>query len=214
MQSKNFIKQFYRYSNLPETRIKLKTLLAYNFKKMETNRQFRSDFKNDLLIRLAKRTNELENLPYGLSAMPSINVISKWYIDSFTELYNYKDTESVDELKVILNKIYERHTNTNNMVSEGIKELNTNLSSRYNIDLFTSLKEYGHLPFGKFEHLNSALDNFYTNRLSVRLLIDQFINYNNKNENYIGVINKKTNINEVLNNAINDANYLCDRYYG
>ena len=102
---------------------------------METNRQFRNDFKNDLLIRLAKRTNELENLPYGLSAMPSINVISKWYIDSFTELYNYKDTESVDGLKVILNKIYERHTNTNNMVSEGIKELNTNLSSRYNLGL-------------------------------------------------------------------------------
>jgi len=213
MQSKIFIKQFFKYSNKNESKILLKSLMSYNFNVMNKNQPFKSAFKEDLLIRLAKRTTELENLPYGLSAMPSINKISKWYIDSFTELYNFDERNDVEEMKEILKKIYNRHTDTNNMISEGIKELNLNIKDRYNTDLFTCLKNDGHLPFGKFELLNTSLDNFYTNRLSVRLLIDQFINFNNDKENYIGVINKKTNILEVLNNAKEDAMYVCERYY-
>ena len=211
MHNNNLIKQFFRFSNMNENKIKLNTLLTYNFKQIKTNNRFKSAFKNDLMIRLAKRTCELENLPYGLSAMPSINNISKWYIKSFSELYNCSNSEV--ELNSILNKIYDRHTNTNNMISEGIKELNINIKNKYDIDLFTSLKDNGHLPFGHFDKLNIALDNFYTNRLSVRLLIDQYINYDNQKENYVGVINKKTNILNVLKNAKEDAEYLCDRYY-
>lgn len=212
--SKELTKDFFKYSNMIENRIKLKNLLSYNFNLIDTNTSFRKNFKNDLLIRLAKRTTELENLPYGLSAMPSINKISKWYIDSFTEIYNYDELNNNDDFKDILNNVYKRHTDTNVMISEGIKELNINVSKRYHVDMFNCIKDNGHLPFGEFEVLNNSLDNFYTNRLSVRLLIDQYINFNNNKVDYIGVINKKTNVYNVVNNAKLDALYLSERHYG
>ena len=89
--SQFLIRELFKYSNKVEQKIKLNNLLNFNFKMLDTNNSFKKTFKDDLLIRLAKRTNELEKLPYGLSAMPSINKMSKWYIDSFEELYQYDD---------------------------------------------------------------------------------------------------------------------------
>jgi len=212
--SKFLIKEIYNYSNRVEKKIKLKTLLSYNFNSFKTNQTFKSGFKEDLLTRLAKRTVEIENFPYGLSTMPSVNKISDWYIKSFEDLYTFNNLNNDDEMVQLLKTIYNRHADTNDRMSEGFKQLNKNLSNRYQEDVFGYLKINGHLPFGQFEKLNMALDHFYTNRLSVRLLIDQYINYDNPKENYIGVINKKTSPLEIINDAVIDATDLCRINYG
>ena len=212
--NKFLIREIYKYSNNIEKQIKLKTLLSYNFNSFKNNTNFKIGFKEDLLTRLAKRTTELENLPYGLSAMPSINNLTQWYIKSFDDLYKFDNYSNDEELTDILKNIYNRHADTNEKVTEGFKQLNNNFSDRYGEDVFEYLKKNGHLPFGKFDRLNRALDQFYTNRLSVRLLIDQYINFENSTENYVGVINKKTSPYEILKDAVDDATELCERKYG
>ena len=49
--------------------------------------------------------------------------------------------------------------------------------------------------------------------MSVRLLIDQYINYG-KNGTKIGVIDTQTDPYEVLKNAIDDSEYVCNLNYG
>jgi len=93
------IREIYNYSNKIEKQIKLKTLLNYNFK---VNNSFKIGFKEELLTRLAKRTTELETLPYGLSAMPSINILSSCYIKSFEGLYNVKEYNNDKQMHQIL----------------------------------------------------------------------------------------------------------------
>ena len=206
-------KEIFRFANRIEKPIKLETLLKYNFNSFKKNPTFKVGFKDDLLTRLSKRTVELENLPYGLSAMPSIKNLSGWYIKSFQELHEYNNFTDDNELLEILKKIYDRHADTSEKVTEGLKQLNSNMSERYNEDVFQFLKKNGHLPFGHFEKLNDALDDFYTNRFSVRLLIDQYINYDNDKQNYIGVINKKTFPIAILNDAVTDALEICEYNY-
>lgn len=208
------VREIFNYSNKIEKPIKLKNLLAYNFNSFKNNSSFKIGFKDDLLTRLAKRTTELENLPYGLAAMPSINQLSSWYIKSFEDLYNFHDYNDDDKMLDVLKTIYDRHADTTGKITEGFKQLNKNLSERYNEDVFEYLRVYGHLPCGKFDKINVALDKFYTNRLSVRLLIDQYINYDSPKNNYVGVINKKTSPYKLICHAADDATDICRMNYG
>jgi len=208
------IREIYNYSNKIEKQIKLKTLLNYNFNNFKVNNSFKIGFKEELLTRLAKRTTELETLPYGLSAMPSINTLSSWYIKSFEELYQFDNYNDNKQMNTVIQNIYTRHTDTTEKITDGFKELNINLSNRYKEDVFEYLKKYGHLPCGSFDTLNISLDTFYTNRLSVRLLIDQYLQHEYTGSNYVGIINKKTLPIEIIQDAINDATHICQMTYG
>src|SRR5262245_32682293 len=42
----------------------------------------------ELPIRLARMWMDLENLPHGLTEMPSVQRVNKWYVDSFAEMLN------------------------------------------------------------------------------------------------------------------------------
>ena len=207
-------KEIYNFSKRTEIPIKLETLLKYNFNYFKSNSNLKLRFKEDLLTRLSKRTVELENLPYGFSAMDSIKNLSGWYIKSFQELYKFNNMNNDEELINILTNIYNRHSDTSEKISDGLKQLNNDFSKRYDEDVFEYLKKNGHLPFGEFEKLNNAIDQFYTNRFSVRLLIDQYINYNIEKENYIGVINTKTSPIKILKEAVEDSSEICKSNYG
>lgn len=198
-------KELYKYSNLIEKPIKIKNLLKYDLNLVKNNTNLKLAFKDDLLVRLAKRSVELENLPYGLSSMPSIGILTKYYLDSFNELHQFNNLDNDKEMIEILKIIYQRHADTSDRIRQGLKQLNKNLSKRYEEDVFEHLKKSGNLPFGSFNKLNNAIDQFYTNRFGVRLLIDQYINYDNPNKNFTGVINTRTSPLEILEDAVEDS---------
>lgn len=50
--------------------------------------------QHELPVRLAHRVVELENLPHGLSDMPSIKRVKDWYTQSFEDLINLKGPET------------------------------------------------------------------------------------------------------------------------
>lgn len=55
--------------------------------------------EEELPIRLARRVVELENLPHGLSGMPSVIKVKNWYAESFQELIEFPKIELPASLK-------------------------------------------------------------------------------------------------------------------
>ncbi len=49
--------------------------------------------QDELIVRLAHRAVELENLPHNLSEMPSVKTVQNWYVQSFTELMQFPAPE-------------------------------------------------------------------------------------------------------------------------
>lgn len=55
--------------------------------------------EEELPIRLAHRVVELENLPHGLSEMPSVIKVKNWYAESFQELIEFPKIELPSSMK-------------------------------------------------------------------------------------------------------------------
>ena len=64
--------------------------------------------------------------------------------------------------------------------------------------------------------IQNFLDRFYMSRIGIRMLIGQHIalNTNPAEENYVGIICTKTNVKELAQEAIENARFVCEDYYG
>jgi len=76
-------------------------------------------------------------------------------------------------------------------------------------------KRIGHSAAAEKE-LAVFLDRFYMSRIGIRVLIGQHIALNRlePHKNYVGIINTKTNIYETCREAIENATFVCEDYYG
>ena len=66
-------KEIFKFSIKLEHSIRLKNLLNYDFSLVKKKPLLKNNFKEDLLIRLAKRNVELERLPYGFLQCHQLN---------------------------------------------------------------------------------------------------------------------------------------------
>ena len=57
--------------------------------------QVASFLRNELPVRLAHRAHELRDLPHGLSDMPSISLVQRWYEDSFMDIVMCPEIENL-----------------------------------------------------------------------------------------------------------------------
>lgn len=64
--------------------------------------------------------------------------------------------------------------------------------------------------------IQNFLDRFYMSRIGIRMLIGQHIalNTNPAEDNYVGIICTKTNVKELAQEAIENARFVCEEYYG
>ncbi|KAJ3070206.1 hypothetical protein HDU98_006748 [Podochytrium sp. JEL0797] len=60
---------------------------------------------HELPIRIARRVVELENLPYGLSKMSSVQKVANWYSQSYSDLINFPSPEECGIPKSMLREI-------------------------------------------------------------------------------------------------------------
>lgn len=186
-----------------EIPVTIDTLSYYNFHKKDS--RMMGFYKDDLLIRLAKRSQELESLSYGLSCTSSVSSVIDWYLKSFQEVEKL-DIAKSENFCPVLQNIYDRHAPTLTTMGDGVNELKNILSRRYN----ENIEPYNLKGF------NTGLDTFYTNRLSVRLLISHYLNFVKypENKRYIGAICLKTSPYEILRDAINNSTDICENTYG
>eukprot|EP00163_Fabomonas_tropica_P028651 TRINITY_DN5883_c0_g1_i1.p1 TRINITY_DN5883_c0_g1~~TRINITY_DN5883_c0_g1_i1.p1 ORF type:complete len:421 (+),score=14.91 TRINITY_DN5883_c0_g1_i1:232-1494(+) len=163
---------------------------------------------NELPIRLAHRVKELDNLPHGLSFMPSVRKVRDWYLASFTELRASSRPRTLEDEKELtrkLNDIYNRHAPTLITLARGVYELTRELD---NMCLSTNI-------FSDYDDIHEFLDKFYMSRIGIRMLIGQHLEFHKPQvDGWVGLICKHTSAHDVVLDAINDAAYACERAHG
>ena len=154
---------------------------------------------NEIPIRLAKRVTDLNNLPFGLSQNHSINKIREWYLISFEELTQVKcpRTESdILEFKNVIENIYNRHSTTLSTISKGLYEL----------------QQENKISDIEAPQIQTFLNKFHKNRTEIRILLEHYMSFfeKSKGPNYYGIINLESNTENILHNAINNIQLICD----
>lgn len=165
----------------------------------------------ELPVRLAHRVRDLQDMPHGLSGMPSVVQVRHWYEESFEEIVSLKQpTTSAEEIAVAeaLSNIFTRHADTLIMMARGLWEFRKDTPD-FDTDIF--------LP--KHDDIHQYYDDFFVSRIGIRVLIQHYLELRKGREesagtDYVGIINVKTSAFEVARAAIQDARYICDREEG
>lgn len=130
--------------------------------------QVASFLHHELPIRLAHRAIELEELPHGLSQMPSVRTVRDWYVESFNELLAHPKPRTVEEeasFEQVLRRIYDRHAPTLLKMARGVHEFKQTLRKE------TSKGSY----IWEYPEVHQFLDSFYVSRIGIRILIGQYL---------------------------------------
>lgn len=164
--------------------------------------------RQELPVRLANIMKEIHLLPDNLLRMPSVVLVNDWYAQSFAEILEFEkmdySPEILERFCESLIKIRNRHADVIPTMAQGVIEL----KESHDIDVQT-------------EHsIQYFLDRFYMSRISIRMLINQhtllFGNELREKERktmHIGCIDPECAIRAVVNDAYDNASFLCDQYY-
>lgn len=162
--------------------------------------------RNELPVRLANIMKEINLLPENLQQMPSVAMVKNWYQQSFTDIMEFEEKVKPDDptrlttFADMLVKIRNRHSNVVETMAQGVMELK---------DAYGALKTDSQIQY--------FLDRFYTNRISIRMLINQhallYGSQLSENPRHIGCIDPHCDVLEVVRDAYANARFLCEQYY-
>ena len=160
----------------------------------------------ELPIRFAHRALELEKQP-EFQGNKHIMTIASWYRRSFAIIRECPapvDIAKEEAFSKCIKDIYERHSHTLIVMARGAHELRQTLG-----------KNIG--EFARLSDVQNILDAFYLSRISIRMLIGQYLAIRDpsaKDDDMIGLISQKVNIKNVSQQAVEDARYMCIRKFG
>ena len=140
-----------------------------------------SFIRHELPIRLARRINDLENVPY-MCDMPSVQQVKQTYIQSFLDIINtpvIDTTTKEEEFSKMLQSLYSKHSNVLMQMAKGAYELRAQIqegnlslghqkwkqssssSSSSSSPPFTK-KDHNHsnVEFDEMEEMNEFLNRF------------------------------------------------------
>ncbi|KAG1674372.1 [Pyruvate dehydrogenase (acetyl-transferring)] kinase, mitochondrial [Nymphon striatum] len=161
--------------------------------------------RKEIPVRLANIMKEIHLLPENLLRMPSVGLVQNWYEQSFKDVLQFEKSDpcpsTLDRFTETLNMIRNRHSNVVLTMAQGVIEL----KESHDIDQQT---EYS---------IQYFLDRFYMSRISIRMLINQhtilFGNDLNGHKRHIGTIDPLCRVSSVVEDAYENAKFLCDQYY-
>lgn len=162
--------------------------------------------RKELPVRLANIMMEIQLLPERLLRMPSVVMVHGWYERSFDEILQYERTDPEDRKTVSqfcedLIKIRNRHSTVVETMAQGVMEL----KETHPIDMATE------------QSIQYFLHRFYMSRISIRMLINQhailFGSDRPGHPRHIGAIDPNCDVNSVVQDAYENARFLCDQYY-
>lgn len=162
--------------------------------------------RRELPVRLANIMKEMNQLPEPMLNIPSIKTVNNWYEMSFSEILGFesadpKNQETLSNFADTLVNIRNRHANVVETMAQG----------------FMELKEKNGLENTDPQLIQYFFNRFYTNRISIRMLINQHaLLYGSQIGNHprhIGCIDPKCDVLEVVKDAYANARFLCEEYY-
>ncbi|XP_064643918.1 pyruvate dehydrogenase (acetyl-transferring) kinase, mitochondrial-like isoform X2 [Lineus longissimus] len=162
--------------------------------------------RKELPVRLANIMKEIHLLPDSLLSMPSVQLVESWYLQSFREILEYERADAGDgsiltEFCEKLSTIRNRHVNVVETMAQGVIEMRDSFGRDHNVE----------------NQIQYFLDRFYMSRVSIRMLINQHTlifgaNLNN-HPRHIGCIDPNCDVLAVVQDAYENAQFLCDQYY-
>lgn len=161
--------------------------------------------RKELPVRLANIMKEFSLLPEGLLHMPSVMTVQNWYLRSFEEILNFEKTKSekknLEDFCETLIKIRNRHSNVVQTMAQGVIEL----------------KESKVVDTQTEHSIQYFLHRFYLSRISIRMLINQHAALFGADlpghPRHIGCIDPNCDVTTVVQDAYENAKFLCDQYY-
>jgi len=156
---------------------------------------------HELPVRLSRRINELQKMPYGLSEMAPVRKVQKWYETSFNDLISIREPVTVeDEIQftVLLEQIMKRHGGVVPTIAQGI----------------LILKEESHPSINDCPFLQDFLDRFFLSRIGMRMLLSQHIALHDPSPGFIGILGESVCPGEEAKAAVAHARHVCETRYG
>lgn len=186
------INEIKKYSIQKQTQITLENLITYKNKaKLDKNKYHAASnifMKKEIPIRLAHMINIIDHLPYNLVKLSNISKVREKYYESFNNILEVKEY-----LVPILHDILEKHDPVTMMMAQGLQEF-----EKYSIH--TDLTD---------NFIHQFINNFYNNRIGIRLLIKQHLSLF---DDYPELISH-CSIDSIIEQAYLDAANLCDKNY-
>lgn len=124
------------------------------------------------------------------------------------QAYNTSFVKCIDRIK-------KRHAPTTQKIAMGVAELKDHWK-RTNSPLYPgSYNDCGSPIIPLPTAIQSFLDNFYMSRIGIRMLIGQHIAVSSPDQhpNYVGIICTKTRLADCVNDAVANAQFICQNYY-
>uniref|UniRef100_A0A5S6QT72 Protein-serine/threonine kinase n=1 Tax=Trichuris muris TaxID=70415 RepID=A0A5S6QT72_TRIMR len=164
--------------------------------------------KKELLVRLANIMKEIALLPASLLGTPSTTLVYQWYQESFQDLLQFEDVPfepSVSrDFTAQLTQVVNRHKTVVETMAEGLMEM----KASHGIDPVTQ------------KNIQFFLNRFYLSRISIRMLINQHLILFGESTHpfyqssrHIGCIDPTCEVIGIIEDAYENARFLCDRYY-
>jgi pyruvate dehydrogenase kinase 2/3/4 len=197
--------------------------------------QTASFIRRELPIRLAHRIVELDEAPY-LSEMPSVKAVKDTYMDSFLKILQSPEITNMqkeEDFSKLVENLYEKHSRVLLHMARGAFELRTQIrdgtihikhpsNNHFNTfdarkDAFkSSSRSSTSTSFDTLQELHDFLDRFYTSRIGIRVLAGQYLALRQHPPvpGYIGQICLHTSPHDVVQEAVDDATFICQKRYG
>jgi hypothetical protein len=171
-----------------------------------------------LKVGLARCAMRLSCMPFGFCHAVSIRRVTAAYVENFRQVLDFEHKHGVkgltsEEYHELTQSIFNGHRGTMLDVAKGVFEFNEDLNALFGKDL--ELAEIRQdLPIIK--DIESGLDEFFTNRLTLRLLISHVTSLNQKedgkaDDDMVGVVNTNTQPITILSRAYSAARFMCLR---
>lgn len=172
-----------------------------------------------LKVGLARCGIRLSEMPFGFCNAPSIRTVSKTYVNNFRQVVEYENHRGLQGLDTqtyhdLTRSIFNQHRGTMLDVAKGVFEFYEDLNALFGPDL--ELAEVRQ-NFSRITDIENSLDEFFTDRLTLRLLIshvhslDSAKNSTNEGKDMVGAVNVNTKPISILSRAYTAARFMCLR---
>ncbi|KRY57184.1 putative [pyruvate dehydrogenase (acetyl-transferring)] kinase, mitochondrial, partial [Trichinella britovi] len=206
-----------------------------DFGKLRDERNSFEFLKKELLVRLANIMKEVELLPSQLMETPSTKLVYQWYQESFQELLQYEnanaDESTLRDFSRQLSRVLKRHNTVVETMAEGLMEMKATHGidpvTQNNIQYFLNrfylsrisvrMLIYQH---GIYFYMQSNLVKCTWNLARISMHLSKVGNYADDeahpfytSSRHIGCIDPNCNVVSIIEDAYENAKFLCDRYY-
>ncbi|KAG8063259.1 hypothetical protein GUJ93_ZPchr0003g16667 [Zizania palustris] len=196
-----------RWGGMRQTGVSLRYMMEFGARPTERNLLLAAQFLHkELSIRIARRAQDLDSLPFGLSTKPAILKVRDWYLDSFRDIRYVPEVRNRDDelaFTQMIKMIRVRHNNVVPTMALGVQQLKKDMGGTRAF------------PPGS-DVIHQLLDRFYMSRIGIRMLIGQHIALHDPypEPGVVGLISTRLSPMLVAQIASEDARAVCMREHG